>query len=61
MHLSRRLPESKFLLVQVSEIESQMEATPQRTLFLRAEPAVVSLLSSAILAVLGLQMTGIEI
>ncbi len=46
---------------QVGEIESQMDAKPQRALFLRAEPAVVSLISSAIIGVLGLQMTGIQI
>jgi hypothetical protein len=47
--------------VQVSEIDSQMDAAPQRVVFLRAEPAVVSLISSAIVAVLGLQLTGIKV
>jgi hypothetical protein len=32
----------------------------QRVLFLRAEPAVVSLISSAIMAVLGLMLNGIQ-
>ena len=42
-------------------MEAQSDAAPQRTLFLRAEPAVVSLLCSAIMTVLGLQFTGIQL
>ncbi len=38
----------------------QQDASPQRVLFLRAEPAVVSLISSAIVAVLGLMFNGIH-
>ncbi len=52
---------SDSVVVQVSEIESQMDAAPQRALFLRAEPAVVSLVCSAILGILGFQLTGLQI
>jgi hypothetical protein len=47
-------------MLQVAEIEAQQDASPQRVLFLKAEPAVVSLISSAIMAVLGLMLNGIN-
>jgi hypothetical protein len=48
-------------VAQVSEIESQLDAAPQRALFLRAEPAVVSLITSTILVILGFQMNGLSL
>ena len=66
--LAINLPSPEQLLcvlavVQADEIDSQMNASesPQRAVFLQAQPAVVSLISSVILTVLGLQFTDLKI
>jgi hypothetical protein len=48
-------------VLQVAEIEVQQDASPQRVLFLRAEPAVVSLISSSIMVILGLTLNGVHV
>ena len=44
----------------IDEVESAGDVEPMRVLFLRAEPAVVSILMSAILAVVAVQLRGLS-